>query len=71
MIRLFIDGPLFIKIFASSFTSLGAMTTGAFYYSASKYSKEQEQIDRHIAIRREQLEAQEEYLGKLRRTTIQ
>ncbi|AGX88836.1 hypothetical protein [Mycoplasma parvum] len=71
MIKIFLDGATFIKVFSTSFTSLAGLTTGAFYYAASKQNKVDEQTSLAISRQKEALEIQNEHLGKLRRITYQ
>ncbi|RAO95318.1 hypothetical protein DNK47_00500 [Mycoplasma wenyonii] len=70
MKKIFLDAPLYIKVFASAFVALASLTTGAFYYVGgklqAKYNKDLLQI--HKA--KEMVNAQHRQLSYYRRTTI-
>ncbi|AHC39804.1 hypothetical protein OVS_00370 [Mycoplasma ovis str. Michigan] len=70
MKSIFIDTPLFIKIFASAFTCLAGLATGAFYYVGNKIQTSYKADLLKVHKSKEIVNAQRKQLAELRRKTI-
>lgn len=70
MKKIFLDAPLYIKVFSSAFVALAGIATGAFYYVGGRLQKSYNENLLQVHKAKEIVQAQHRQLNYYRRTTI-